>query len=171
LSKDSQINKERLYFAQCNDDFFTRCPFCTKTKKSLKQCKIYKNFQSLWLHLKNHLDISESELNEIIHVLNRIYQGYKWQMFPRWEFSEKPQTTTSSFFLNGKKIRNDERENLKEIASLLKLQLEHFLIFKPKFLEFLVEKVLGPCDRRTKRKYIDNVIKLSKKDMVHGTSM
>jgi len=169
LSNDSEVNKERLYFAQCNEDFFIRCPFCTKTKKYLGQCKIFKNLQSLWRHLKKeHLDIPESELNEIIHVLNNIFQGFKWHMFPTWAYSEKPKTTSSSFLLGNKKIRNDEHEKLEEIANLLKTQSEHFPKFKPKFLTFLVEEVLGPCDIRTKKKYIENVTRFSKKDMIHG---
>jgi len=168
LSYDDSLDKDRLYFTQCNDPFPNRCLECTSTK-ILRHCKIYRNFPAVWRHLKqDHNDILESRMDEIIQILNHTFKAFQGKMFPTWEFSEKSKTTTSSSILmDGLIPRGDRLAKLGKIANLLKLQSEHFPKFKRKFLLFLMDKVLGPCDPRTKKKYIDCVLRYSKKDNVN----
>ena len=171
MSYDDPLDKDRLYFTQCNDTFPNRCPECTSTK-ILRHCKIYHNFPAVWKHIKqDHKDILESRLDEIAYVENFVFKAYKWNMFPKWEFSEakiKPTTTSSSIQIDGKTPRIDMLENLEKIANLLKTQSEHFPIFKPRLLSILVEKAIGPRVDRTKKKYIDCITRYSDKDKVHG---
>jgi len=170
LSYDDSLDKDRLYFTQCNDCILFKCPECTSTK-ILRQCKIFHNFPALWRHLKqDHNDILESRMNEIIQVLKHVFKAFQWNMFPKWEYSEFiPKTTTSSSILiDGKSPRIDVLENLEKIAGLLKTQSEHFPTFKPRLLSILVEKAIGPRDDRIKKKYIDCVTKYSEKDKIHG---
>jgi len=169
LSYDDSLDKDRLFFIQCNDAILLKCPECTSTK-ILRQCRIHRNFPALWRHLKqDHNDILESRMDEVIQVLNHIFKAFQWNMFPKWEYSEfVPTATSSSILMDSRPPRTDRLENLTEIANLLKTQSEHFPRFKPKLLSILVEKILGPTDPRTKKKYIDCITRYSDKDKVHG---
>jgi len=171
LSYDDSLDKDRLYFTQCNDAILLKCPECTSTK-ILRQCRIHRNFPALWIHLKHeHNDILESRMDEIIQVLNNVFKAFKWNMFPKWEYSEakiETITSSSSIQIDGRTPRIDMLKNLEKIANLLKTQSEHFPIFKPRLLSILVEKAIGPRVDRTKKKYIDCITRYSDKDKVHG---
>ena len=171
MSYDYQIDKDRLYFTQCNDTFPNRCPECTSTK-ILRHCKIYHNFPAVWKHIKqDHKDIPENRLDEIAHVENSVFKAFKWNIFPKWEYSEakiRPATSSSSILIDGRTPRIDMLENLEKIANLLKTQSEHFPRFKPRLLSILVEKAIGPRVDRTKNKYIDCITRYSEKDKLHG---
>ena len=169
MSYDDPLDKDRLYFTQCNDAILLKCPECTSTK-ILRQCRIHRNFPALWIHLKHeHNDILESRMDEIIQVLNDVFKAFKWNMFPKWEYSEFiPKTSSSCIMIDGRPPRIDMLENLEKIANLLKAQSEHFPIFKPKLLSILVEKAIGPRVDRTKKKYIDCITRYSEKDKLHG---
>ena len=118
MSYDYQIDKDRLYFTQCNDTILLKCPECTSTKIP-RQCKIFHNFPALWIHLKHeHNDILESRMDEIIQVLNDVFKAFKWNMFPKWEYSEFiPKTSSSSILIDGRTPRIDMLENLEKIAN------------------------------------------------------
>ena len=169
MSNDDSIDKDRLYFTQCNDTILLRCPECTSTK-ILRQCKIFHNFPGVWWHIKqDHKDILESRLEEIIQVLNSLFKAYTWNMFPKWAYSEaKLKTTTSSLRFNGKEPRTDVFEKLQDICRLLKGQSKSYPIFKRKQILGLIKVVLGLVDSRTLEKYFDCVTSYSKKDIVHG---
>ncbi len=170
MSNDDSIDKDRLYFTQCNDTILLRCPECTSTK-ILRHCKIFHNFPGVWWHIKqDHKDILESRLEEIIQVLNSLFKAYKWNMFPKWAFSEAKSdtTTSSSVLIDGRPPRIDSWGKIIEIAKLLKNQSELYPFFKPKQLKVIVKVVLGPVDSRTLKKYIDCVIKNSKPDKIKG---
>jgi len=171
LSYDDSLDKDRLYFTQCNDSFPNRCLECTSTK-ILRHCKIYHNFPAIWRHLKqDHNDILESRMNEIILVLNDVFKAYKWNMFPKWEYSEakiRPTTTSSSILFDGKPPRIDVLERLRELARLFKGQSEWYPNFKEKQVFGLIKVILGLADQRTKKKYFECVRKYSTPDKIKG---
>ena len=171
MSYDDSLDKDRLYFTQCNDSFPNRCLECTSTK-ILRHCKIYHNFPAVWRHLKqDHNDILESRMNEIIQVLNDVFKAYKWNMFPKWEYSEakiRPATTSSSILFDGKPARIDVLERLRALASLFKGQSAWYPNFKEKQVFGLIKVILGNADQRTKKKYFECVRKYSTPDKIHG---
>ena len=171
MSYDDSLDKDRLYFTQCNDTILLKCPECTSTK-ILRQCKIYHNFPAVWRHLKqDHTDILESRMNEIIQVLNDVFKAYKWNMFPKWEYSEakiRPATTSSSILFDGKPARIDVQEKLQKIGRLFKMQSKDYPIFKQKQVFGLIKVILGNADQRTKKKYFECVRKYSIPDKIHG---
>ena len=82
MSNTNTLDKDRLYFTQCNEEFSLRCPACTKFNKTLRQCKIFKKFPAIWCHLKrDHTDVTQTELEEFATILNYIFKGFKRQMF------------------------------------------------------------------------------------------
>ena len=167
-----QLDKERLYFTQCNDTFPNRCPECTSTK-ILRHCKIYHNFPAVWCHIKrDHKDVLESRLQEIIQVLNSLFKAFKWNMFPKWAYSEakiESTTTSSSLLFDGRPIsRIDVLERILEIVNKLKIQSELYPKFKLKQLKAIIKVVLGTVDPRTSKKYLDCIIDASFKDKVNG---
>jgi len=168
LSYDDSLDKDRLYFTQCNDTILLKCPECTSVK-NLRQCKIFRNFPALWWHLKQeHTDILEIRMNEINQILHNVFKAFQLNMFPKWEYSKFIQhTTSSSFLIDGRPPRIDMLENLKKIAKLLKTQSEFFPKFKPKILLILIEKAIESKDPRTKKKYLNCIIKYSDKDQLH----
>src|SRR3989304_4145704 len=151
MSNDNSVNKDRLYFTQCNDTILFQCPECTSTKIQ-RHCKVFHNFPAVWWHLKQeHKDILESRVDEIRHVLNCVFKAFQWGMFPKWAYSEaksEPATTSSSILMDGRPPRKDRYENLVKIANLLKMQSQLFPIFRQKNLLILIEKVIGPRDPR-----------------------
>jgi len=171
MSNDDSIDKDRLYFTQCNDTILLRCPECTSTK-ILRQCKIFHNFPGVWWHIKqDHKDILESRLQEIIEVLNKLFKAYKWNMFPKWAFSEAKielATTSSSILFDGKTPRIDVQEKLQKIGRLFKIQSKDYPIFKQKQVLGLIKVILGNADSRTKKKYFDCVRNYSTPDKIHG---
>ncbi len=169
MSNDYSINKDRLYFTQCNNTILLRCPECTSTK-ILRQCKIFHNFPAVWWHIKqDHKDILELRLQEIIEVLNSLFKAYKWNMFPKWAYSEaKSETTTSSLLFNGKAPRADVFARLQDFARLLQGQSDSYPIFKQKQIQRWLKVILGNVDERTQKKYFDCVTSYSKPDKIKG---
>jgi len=173
MTNADPVDKDRLDFTQCNDEFYSRCLLCTALFV-LRQCKIYKNFPSLWWHIKrDHTDLSPAEREEIIQILNHIFKAFKRQMFPKWAYSEaitttKVPTTSSSILLDGRPPRIDAWTKIFEIAKLLKTQSELYPFFKTRHLNAVLKVVLGSVDPRTTKKYLDCVTKYSKKDIVKG---
>ena len=169
MSNDDSIDKDRLYFTQCNDTILLRCPECTSTK-ILRQCKIFHNFPAVWWHIKQyHKDILESRLQEIIQVLNSLFKAYKWNMFPKWAYFEaKSETTTSSLLFNGKAPRADVLARLQDLGRLLKRQSDSYPNFKRKQVFGLIKVILGNVDERTKKKYFDCVTTNSIPDKIKG---
>jgi len=170
MSNDDSIDKDRLYFTQCNDTILLRCPECTSTQ-ILRHCKIFHNFPAVWWHIKqDHKDILESRLEEIIQVLNCLFKAYKWNMFLKWAYSEAKlnTTTSSSILMDGRPPRIDRQENLKKIASLFKTQSELYPNFRKKNIRVLIEKAIELHDPRTMKLYFDSVTSHSKPDKIKG---
>jgi len=169
LSYDDSLDKDRLYFTQCNDTILLKCPECTSTK-ILRQCKIYHNFPALWCHIKrDHKDILESRLDEVIQVLNCIFKAYKWNMFPKWTYSEaiiKP-TTTSSILFDGRTPRPDVDRKLQKIAKIYKISCD-FPNLNQKQVTNWAFAVLGHPDSRTLKKYVQCVTNNSTPDKIKG---
>jgi len=165
-----QLDKEPLYFTQCNDTFPNRCPECTSTK-ILRHCKIYHNFPAVWKHIKqDHKDILESRLDEISHVENCLFKAYKWNMFPKWEFSEakiEPTTTSSSILFDGKPARIDVLEKLQEIARVYKRSSDCHKLNQKQVTNW-ANAVLKHPDLRTLEKYVKCVTSNSKPDKIKG---
>ena len=169
MTNDKELDKDRLFFTQCNDPILLRCLVCTREKKFLGHCKVCKNFPSLWCHIKqDHSDLRPDEIEEIIQILNNLFKAFQRQMFPKWAYYEIPKTTTSSFLIAGRKPRSDRREKLEKIAKFLKMQSELFPKFKPKDLKKFVQIAIGPHDPRIIELYFSYVIDYSKKDKIHG---
>ena len=168
MSNGSSIDKDRLYFTQCNDTIQLRCPECTSIKIP-RQCKTFHNFPAVWCHIKrDHKDIFESRLQEIIQVLNCLFKAFKWNMFPKWAYSEaKSETTTSSLLFNGKEPRADVSARLQDLARLFKIS-QFYPNFKRKQVLGLIKVILQNADERTKKKYFDCVTSYSIKDMEKG---
>ena len=170
MSYDDSLDKDRLYFTQCNDSFPNRCLECTSTK-ILRHCKIYHNFPAVWRHLKqDHTDILESRMNEIIQVLNDVFKAYKWNMFPKWEYSEaqiKPTTSSSSILFDGKPPRIDVLERLQKIAQVYKISCD-FPNLNQKQVTKWAFAVLGHPDSRTLEKYVQCVTNNSTPDKIKG---
>jgi len=169
MSNDHCIDKDRLYFTQCNDTILLRCPECTSTK-ILRQCKIFHNFPAVWWHIKqDHRDILESRRDEVIRVLNSLFKAYKWNMFPKWAYFEaKSETTSSSLLFNGKAPRVDVFARLQDLGRLLKGQSNSYPIFKQKQVLGLIKVISGNADERTKKKYFDCVTSYSTPDKIKG---
>ena len=168
MTKGSGVDKDRLFFTQCNETILFKCPECTSTK-ILRQCKIFRNFPALWRHLKqDHNDILESRMDEIVHVLDYTFKAFQWNMFPKWEYSEIPKTTTSSLLIDGRKPRIDRHEKLEKIAKLLKIQSQFYPKFKPRVLKQMIRIAIGGHDYRTMEFYFSSVTYFSKKDKIQG---
>lgn len=171
MSNDYSLDKDRLYFTQCNDTILLRCPICTEEKKVLRHCKIHKNFPSIWWHVrKEHNDIPPGQLEEVIQILTGLFKAFKHQMFPKWAYYElkNEHTTTSSLLFDGKPPRTDALEKLRDVGRLLKGQSQSYPSFRQKQLQALILKILGPVDPRTYKKYFECVTNYSKKDVVNG---
>jgi len=170
MSNDHSLDKDRLYFTQCSNIIYLRCPVCTEEKKVLRHCKLFKNFQSIWCHIRReHKDIPPGKLEEIIQILTGLFKAFQRQMFPKWAYSEaKSETTTSSLLFNGKVPRVDVFARLQDFARLLQGQSDSYPIFKQKQIQRLLKVILGNVDERTKKKYFDCVTSNSKKDIEHG---
>jgi len=175
MSYDNSVDKDRLLFTQYNDLILLRCLICTGLNIFLGHCKIFKNFPSLWWHIKReHADLAPAEREEIIQILNHVFKAFKGQMFPKWAYSEAitpnkvPTTSSSSILLDGRRPRMDAWTKIFEIAKLLKTQSEIFPSFKTRHLKAVLKGVLGSVDPRTTKKYFDCVTNYSKKDLVKG---
>jgi len=168
MSNGSTLDKDRLYFTQCNDTILLRCPECTSTK-ILRQCKIFHNFPGVWWHIKqDHKDILESRRDEVIQVLNCIFKAYKWNMFPKWAYSEAKKTTTSSSILfDGKPPRIDVMEKLQEIARVYKRSSDCHKLNQRQVTNW-ANAVLKHPDSRTLEKYVKCVTSNSKPDKIKG---
>ena len=89
MSNVGVVDKDRLYFTQCNGTIYLKCPICTE-EKPIRQCKNHKNLPSLWWHIRReHNDMPSGKLEEVIQILTGIFKAYKHQMFPTWAYSEK----------------------------------------------------------------------------------
>ena len=175
MTNAEPVDKDRLLFTQCNDTILLRCPECTSTK-ILRQCKILHNFPALWCHIKReHPEIIEFRLKEFTEVLDSIFKAYKWNMFPKWAYSEaittnKVPTTSSSLLFDERPIsRIDVWERILEITKKLKIQSELYPIFRLKQLKAINKVVLGEVDPRTAKKYLNCVIDASAKNIRNGT--
>jgi len=175
MTSADPLDKDRRLFTQCNDPIFLRCLICTGLNTFLGHCKIFKNFPSLWWHIKReHQDLAPLEREEIIQVLNYVFKAFKRKMFPKWAYSEaitpnKVPTTSSSLLFDSRPIsRIDVWEKILEIASKLKIQSELYPKFKLKQLRAIIKVVLGPADPRTSKKYLDCIIDASFKDKING---
>ncbi|MBM3910619.1 MAG: hypothetical protein FJ356_03110 [Thaumarchaeota archaeon] len=170
MTLDGSVDKDRLYFTQCNDTIVLRCPICTEEKKVLIHCKLHKNFPSLWWHVRNeHKDIPPSQLEEIIQILTGLFKAFKHQMFPKWAYTEqKVTTTTSSLLFDGKPPRIDSLQKLQEIARLYKQQSQSYPHLTHKQVTNWASVILGKVDTRTLKKYLDCIIHNSKKDAING---
>jgi len=170
MSNDHSIDKDRLYFTQCNDTIIIRCPVCTEEKKVLRQCKLFKSFPSIWCHIRrDHKDIPPRESEEIIQILTNLFKAFQRQMFPKWAYSEaKSETTTSSLLFNGKAPRVDVFARLQDLGRLLKGQSDSYPNFKQKQVFGLIKVILGNVDERTKKKYFDCVTSNSTPDKIKG---
>jgi len=153
MTSADPLDKDRRLFTQCNDTIPLKCPECTSTK-ILRHCKIHHNFPALWCHIRReHQDILESRLQEIIEVLNALFKAYKWNMLPRWAYSEaKTTSTSSSLEFDGRPSRIDVFERLIEIGRLFKGQTQFYPNFKQKQVLGLIKVILGNVDGRTKKK-------------------
>ena len=171
MTLSDQLDKDRLFFTQCSDLILFRCPECTSTK-IIRHCKIFHNFPSLWRHIKqDHNDILESRLDEVIQVLNCLFKAFKWNMLPKWAFSEakiEPTTTSSSILFDGKPPRIDVQEKLQKIGRLFKMQSQFYPNFKRKQVLGIIKVIIGNVDERTKKKYFDCVTKNSTPDKIKG---
>ena len=169
MSYDSSLDKDRLYFTQCSDIIYLRCPVCTEEKKVLRHCKLFKNFQSIWCHIRReHKDIPPGKLEEIIQILTYLFKAFQTQMFPKWAYSEaKSETTTSSLLFNGKEPRADVSARLQDLARLFKIS-QFYPNFKRKQVLGLISVIIGNVDERTQKKYFDCVTSYSKPDKVKG---
>ncbi len=175
MTSADPVNKDRLLFTQYNDPIYLRCLICTALNSFLGHCKIFKNFPSLWWHIKReHPDLTPAEREEIILILNHVFKAFQGQMFPKWAYSEAKATnkvppTSSSLLFDGRPIsRIDVWERILEIANKLKMQSELYPKFKLKQLRAIIKVVLGPADPRTSKKYLDCIIEASFKDKING---
>jgi len=169
MSNGSTLDKDRLYFTQCNDTILLRCPECTSTK-ILRQCKIFHNFPGVWWHIKqDHQDILESRRNEVIQVLNCIFKAYKWNIFPKWAYSEAKSetTTTSSILFDGRPARIDVLEKLQEIARVYKRSSDCHKL-KQKQVTNWANAVLKHPDSRTLERYVKCITSYSTPDKIKG---
>jgi len=166
------VDKDGLLFTQCSDIIYLRCPICAKIKKVLRQCKIFKKFPSLWIHIKReHSDLPPAQLEEITQVVNGIFKAFKLQMLPKWEYSEakiEPTTSSSSILFDGRPPRIDVIEKIQKIGRLFKGQSKDYPSFKQKQVLGLIKVILGNVDERTKKKYFDCVTSNSIADRNYG---
>ena len=95
--------------------------------------------------------------------MNSIAKALVWGLIPSGA------GTTTSLSLDGKPLRRDVGENIQKIASLLKNQSQIYPVFKPKQLRRFLHPVLGPVDERTRKKYVDMIIRGSEKNLRYGT--
>ncbi|MFY9301190.1 MAG: hypothetical protein WAO91_08385 [Candidatus Nitrosotenuis sp.] len=170
MSYNDELDKDRLYFTQCNDEFPLRCPECTESK-ILRHCKIFTNFPGAWRHIKRvHNDIPPSKMDEIKQILSSIYKAYQWKMFPNWKYvGRKSNATSSSLRFDGRSItRADVLSNVQEIARVLQNQSELYPNFNPKQLSAFIKVAIGEVDSRTAKKYLNCVIDASSIDKVRG---
>lgn len=76
--------------------------------------------------------------------------------------------TSSSLFLQGKKVRDDEALKLTQIIKLLHSE-ETYPIFKTGRLKTIINKVMGGAVDRTKTRYLNTVTSNSIPNKVNGT--
>jgi len=155
------LDKDRLYFTQFNGDFPVRCPICIDIKKIIRHCKVFRNMHAAWCHVRrDHKNEPKPDVDRIIEIFNSLFDSIMQGIIPG--------TTTSSSSQNRSHFRRDMHEKLGKIANLLKIQSELFPNFKIKQLMGIIKAVLGKVDDRTRKKYLEIMISMSEKDIVHG---
>ncbi len=123
----------------------------------------YNDYQRFleYLELKYDSDIhtieqKESELVSVFKVgLNKLLDNFKT-------------ATSTSFSLNGKRLRVDEAFNIAKIVCWFKRQ-STFPSFTPRQVECFVKMVLNGKDSRTLRRYYKNICDNSIKNTYDGT--
>lgn len=172
MSYDDKIDKDRLFFTQNNKPIRLRCPECVRTTKSLRHCKIFKNLQALWWHIKRvhgHLSNLLFNTEEIVKILNALSKAKDFGIIPEPITSFVETTTSSSLKYKGRPPRKDVYEKFKKLAELFKNQSQFFPHFKLKQLRAYIGVVLGSVDSRTIKNYLDSIIDASEKNMQNGT--
>jgi len=161
LSNYDPLDKDRLYFTQFNGDFPVRCPICIDIKKLIRHCKVFRNMHAAWCHVRrDHKNEPKSDVDKIIEIFNSLYDAIKQGIIP---------SSATSSSQNGANFRRDMHEKLGNIAKLLKIQSEIYPSFKMKQLMGIIRVVLGSVDDRTRKRYHDIIISMSKKNIVNGT--
>ena len=69
----------------------------------------------------------------------------------------------------GRTPRKDVLEKLKKIASILKLQSEHYPHYRLRHIRKFMGIVLGKVDDRTIKNYLDCIVDASEKNKINGT--
>ena len=158
------LDKDRLLFTQCNDNFRIRCPICRIEKKFLGHCKIGRNLPSIWSHiLRDHKDILPAQREEIILFLNCLYTAFQKQIVVKWPgFMTKNQTaTSSSILIAGAPPRIDRWAKIVEIATFLRAESKYYPNFPPIEIRRIIIQASKVRDPRTILEYFDCITNYS----------
>ena len=166
------LDKDRLQFTQCNDNFRIRCPICRVEKKFLGHCKMGRNLPSIWSHIrKDHQDIYKDQLDEIILFLNCLYTAFEKQIVVEWPgFVTKnlTATTSSSILIDGAPPRIDRWGKIVEIATFLRAESKYYPNFPANEIRRIIIQASKVRDPRTIQEYFDCVTNYSKIDYIKG---
>lgn len=173
MTLEPSLDKHRGDFTHNYTKIRLKCPECVRIIKGGNHVKVHKNLAGLWRHIKTiHGNISNSKFNTemIKEVLMYIAKALEWGILPDAIKGEISDTATSlTIIYDGKPARGDVLINLKEIAELLKIQSGLYPHYRLKQLYVLIEKKLGPRDKRTIKKYFECITKYSATNMQNGT--
>ena len=173
MIKESELDKDRLYFTQNNSPIRLRCPECVRTTKILRHCRIFKNLPGLWWHIKqDHGNFSNVSFNtdDVIKTLNGVSKAKEWEIFPEpTPIYSETTSSSSSLRYNGRPPRRDVYQKLEKIASIFLNSSQLFPHFKLKQIRAYIGHVLEDAEKRTIKKYLDCIIDSSEKDTIKGT--
>jgi len=172
LSDDSPIDKDRLLFTQNNSPIRLRCPECVRTTKILRHCRIFKNFPSLWWHIKRDHGYFSNLLfdtDAVVAILNAVSKAKKWGIIPEPTPVYVTPTTTSSLMYCRRPPRKDVFQKLEKIALILHTQSELFPHYRLRHIRAYIGHVLEHADERTIKNYLDCIVDASEKNKINGT--
>ena len=173
MSLDNPIDKDRALYTQNHKKSRFRCPECVRIKKVLRQCKIYKNLSSLWIHYKlEHGEISNLIFctRDIKEALNGLSKAIEWGILPTDAdllAAGEHATTSSSILFDGRPPRIDVLEKLQKIARVYKTSKDYRNLNQKQVTNW-ASAVLDHPDSRTLRKYVKCVTSNSKPDKIKG---
>jgi len=166
------LDKDRLLFTQCNDNFRIRCPICRVEKKFLGHCKMGRNLPSIWSHINtDHPEIYKEQKDEIILFLNSLYTAYEYQIVTEWPGADtktRETATSSSVLIDGVPPRIDRWSKIVEIATFLRAESKNYPYFPASEIQRIIIQSAKVRDPRTIEVYFDCITNYSIKDYSSG---
>jgi len=172
VTKEPELDKDRLLFTQNNSPIRLRCPECVRNTKILRHCRIFKNLPGLWWHIKREHGYFSNLLfdtDAIVAVLNAVSKAKEWGIIPEPTPVYVEPATSSSLMYRRRPPRKDVFQKLEKIASILHTQSLLYPHYRLRQIRKYIIHVLEHADERTIKNYLDCILDASEKDKTKGT--